>query len=349
MENVKIGEFEIGDGNTPFFVAELGICHGGDIKTALDLTQAAAEAGAHCVKTETFQRSNIVFDPSAVASYKLAGKKITAPLAEHMDKYELTFDEHHKIKKLCDELSLPFMSTAHDFNSIDFLINIGASAIKIASPDIIHYPLLRYAAKSNLPIFLDTGAAYQYEVEIAVKTLRENGCKNIVVNHNPAGHPAPVENHDLRIIPRLKQILNIPIGLADHYEGYEMAYAAVAMGANTIEKPISLDRFIPEPERNYSISKPDISKVIKMIEKFYFSMGNEERKMNKDQENYRNNNRSACVAGKDMEKGTELGLDNIVFGRPRKGIGVEFWDIIKGRKIRNYKKQNEFIQWEDLD
>jgi sialic acid synthase SpsE len=290
----------------------------------------------------------MVYDPSATMSYTVGGKKYCVSLAEHMDRYELSFDEHHRIKKLCDELGVSFISTAHDFTAIDFLETIGAAAIKIASPDIIHYPLLRYAARKQIPLFLDTGSAHQYEIEIAVKILREEGLEDIVVNHNPQGHPALAEGHDLKIIPRLQEILSIPIGLADHYEGYEMIYAAVAVGANTLEKPISRDRFVHEPERNWSITIDDLPQVLKNLRKTYDALGKSERTLSKEAEIYRDANRMACVAACDLAAGDEVNLDNVTFGRPRKGIGVEHWDIIEGRKLRRAIKKRDFLQWEDL-
>jgi len=348
MHTVKIWDYKIGDGNVPFFVAELGICHEGKLDVALELTKAAFDAGAHCVKTETFQREFLVFDPSATVTFSINGKQYTSSLIEHMDKYELSFEEHHKIKKYCDELKIPFISTAHDFKAVDFLESIKAAAIKIASPDIIHYPLLRYIAKKKIPVFLDTGSAYQYEIELAVKNLRDYGLKDIIVNHNPQGHPAPADKHDLKIIPRLKDIFEVPIGLADHYEGYEMLYTAVALGANTVEKPISKDRFVCEPERNWSISVSDLPLVLKNIENVYYSLGKSERKMLQSSEQYRTQNRVSCVAAKDLKPGDVINFDNVIFGRPRKGIGVEYWDIVLDRTVKKEKKRNEFIQWEDL-
>ena len=262
MKKISVSDYHIGEKEPPFFVAELGICHEGKLDIALELTQAAAEAGADCIKTETFHHSTTVFDPSAVTSYTINSIKHTVPLIEHMKQFQLTLEEHHEIKKLCDRFNIPFMSTAHDFESIDFLCDIGASVIKICSPDLIHYPLLKYAARKGVPVAIDSGGGYQHEIEIAVKTLKENGLEDILINHNPEGHPAPAETHDLSVIPRLKQITELPVGLADHYEGYEMIYAATAIGADLLEKPISKDRFDPMPEKNWSISIDDLKSVL---------------------------------------------------------------------------------------
>ena len=136
--------------------------------------------------------------------------------------------------------------------------------------------------------------------------------------------------------------------LADHYEGYEMLYAASAIGANILEKPISCDRFVPEPERNWSVSIDDLPEVIKNVKRMGEARGVPERVMVKETEEYRNTNRMACVAARDLSVGSEVNFENIVFGRPRKGIGVEYWDIIAGRKLRNGKKKNGFLGWEDI-
>lgn len=349
MNVVTVGGRTIGAGAEPFFVAELGICHEGRLDVALELTRKAAAAGAHCVKTETFQRETLVYDPSATATFTIRGETLTVPLIEHMDQYGLTFEEHGRIKQECDLLGLPFMSTAHDKEAVDFLVGIGAAAIKIASPDIVHGPLLRYVAGTKLPVFLDTGSALQTEIETAVGILRANGGTQVVVNHNPAGHPSPAERHDLRIIPRLQQVLGVPVGLADHYEGYDMAWAAVAVGADTVEKPVSRDRFVPEPERNYSISIDDLPDFLRHMATIYSALGRSERTLDDKALAYRRMNRVAMVTAADLDAGTVIDETTVTFGRPRKGIGVEFFDEVKGLKLRRRLAKGSFITWTDLD
>jgi sialic acid synthase SpsE len=343
MKNVVIQDREIGDCQPPYFVAELGICHEGSIEIAKQLSKAAKEAGAECIKTETFQREHIVFDRSFTTSYSIRGEHFTESLLEHMEKYQLSYEQHEEIKRYSDELGLPFMSTAHDFEAVDFLVDIGAAAIKISSADIIHYPLIRYASKTNLILFIDVGGAYQYEIEKALRTAVDAGVKGIVFNHHPAGHPAPAQKYDLRIIPHLKDILEVPVGTADHYDGYEMVYAAVAVGANVIEKPISRDRFIKKPEHIWAVSINDLEEVISNMHAVYDALGVRERKQVKISQN-----RVSLIAKKDLEEGSEINLDNVLFGRPTKGISVEHWEIVEGRKLRCAKRKHEFITWEDV-
>lgn len=348
MNNARVGDRLIGDGNEPFFVAELGICHGGDVNVALELVEYAAESGAHCVKTEMFDHRTLVADPSAVARYQIDGVLVEEPLIEHMARFELSREEHFRIRSRCSELGVPFMATAHDIKTVDYLRDIGAECVKLASPDIVHIPLLRHVAQSGMAVFLDTGAALQHEVDRAVREIKQSGGDNIVVNHNPDGHPAKPEGHNLRTINRLKEVLEVPVGLADHYVGYEMIYAAVACGANTVEKPVSMDRFVPEPERSWSVSAEDLGNVVDNVRKMYLSLGKANRELSRQQEFYRNGNRSGCVAAYDLPAGTKLTLQSVDFARPRKGIPVENWDLVEGRPLRVDKRKMEFINWEDL-
>jgi sialic acid synthase SpsE len=332
----------------PFFVAELGICHGGKVETALALAEAAIGAGAHCVKTETFESASMIRDPSAMCSYVIRGKRFTVPLKEHMDRYSLTLEEHRRVRDFCRGRGVPFMATVHDFKSVDFMAAIGTDAFKIASPDIVHVPLLRHVARFGIPVFLDTGSALAAEIAFAVRTLVQAGLNDVVVNHNPAGHPAPASGHDLRIMDRLRSELGVPIGLADHYEGYEMLYAATALGADTLEKPVSFDRFVEECERNWSIDAADLPEVLRVVREVSLSLGCAERHLSDEQRCYRDTNRMACFAARNLPAGSALDLGCVLFGRPRLGIGVEHWDMLEGRALARPLAAGEPIRMEDL-
>ncbi|OKY76258.1 MAG: hypothetical protein BM485_03120 [Desulfobulbaceae bacterium DB1] len=348
--HIDINGIRIGPGEPPYFVAELGICHGGDLEVALQLARQAAAAGAPCVKTETFQADRLVGDPALTTSYVINGETRTELLAEHMSRFQLSFNQHHAIKKECDRLGVSFMATAHDAESVEFLKDIGAAAVKAASPDLIHIPLLRCMAASGLAVFLDTGSAHLHEIVQAVSTLRGAGAQRIVVNHNPAGHPAAAHRHDLRQIPRLMQILGVPVGISDHYEGYDMLPAATALGACALEKPISEDRFVQEPERNWSISIADLPEQLQRIREVYLALQPMDTlHLTPEQEQYRLRNRMSLVAAKDLAPGDPIDLQHVDFARPRQGIGVEHWDAVHGRLLRRAKPARSFIDWSDLE
>lgn len=330
------------------FVAELGICHGGALDVALALAEAAIDAGAHCVKTESFQTEALVFDPAATCSYTIRGKRVSTTLAEHMSRYELPLEAHRRICALCRDRNVPFMCTVHDTAAVDFLVQAGASALKIASPDIVHFPLLKHVASTGLPVFLDTGSALPDEIERAVEALRQAGQQGIVVNHNPAGHPAPASGHHFRMMQEIGRSLDVPIGLSDHFEGCEMLPLAVVMGASVLEKPVSFDNTVPEPERNWAVNIRDIPHVLGLLRRAHASLGEATRTLDENQITYRDQNRVACVAARNLAAGEFMTLETVTFGRPRKGIGVEHWDEVEGRRLRVPKQKYEFLQWSDI-
>lgn len=345
MSSITIAGRQIGDGHRPWFVAELGTCHEGDLEIAKANARAAAKAGADCIKTELFYETE-VFDDSATKVWSHRGTTHEESLITHMRRYQFTLDQHAEIKAVADEVGLPFMATAHDFERVDFLVDIGAAAVKIASPDIVHLPLIRAAAASGLALFLDTGGAFQHEVEMAVRVAREAGCERLVVNHNPSGHPAPPASHHLRVLQRFKTLFDCPIGLADHYDGYDMVGAAVALGANVVEKPVSRNRFEERCEHIWSVSLDDLPGVIASMHAVWEALGESERPgtgLFADSPH-----RVALVARHDLEAGTPLTLDTVEFGKPRKGIGVEHWDLVQGRRLKKAVRRHAFITWDDL-
>lgn len=347
MKSVRVGDREVGPDSPPFFVAELGICHRGSVAVAKDNAKAAAEAGADCIKTELFYETE-VRDPSATKTWSSRSGRHEVPLLEHMRRYQFTLEQHHEIKRFADELRLPFMATAHTRERVDFLVNIGAHAVKIASPDIVHYPLIRYAAASGLALFLDTGGAWQHEVELAVKAARDAGGERIVVNHNPDGHPAGPQGHNLRTIARYRELFDTPVGLSDHCDGYDMAFAAVVAGAMAVEKPISEDRFIEECEHIWAVSRDDLSAFVESLHRAWRALGVPQRSMPTPGQRPASQHRVALVARRDLAPGDVIDQDNVTFGKPRLGIGVEHFDELAGRPLSRAVTAGSFIRFEDL-
>jgi sialic acid synthase SpsE len=146
----------------------------------------------------------------------------------------------------------------------------------------------------------------------------------------------------------MQTALGVPVGISDHYQGYEMAYAAVAAGADLIEKPISLDRHVPGPEKAWSVSAKDLAGLVDDLKELGRGLTGMPHKMTREQQLYRRRNRVSCVAGRDIARGETLDEDCVVFARPHKGIGVEHWDMVRGRRIARTKKAGQFINWKDL-
>jgi N,N'-diacetyllegionaminate synthase len=347
---IKIGNFTLGQDHLPAFIAELGICHLGDVNRAIQTVAAVFKAGGPCiVKTETFQPDKMVIDKEHRIISKIINSKgeiedMDESLLEHMERFHLTLKEHQQICEYVHKNGGAFLSTAHDYESVDFLQKIKADAIKIASPDIVHIPLLRYAAQTGLPIVLDTGGATRWEIARAVWTVRETGNEQIIVNHHPGGHPAPAEGYGLDEMVNYRTLYNTVIGTADHYHGEDMIMAAAALNSDFIEKPVTLEPNIPEPEQIYATPVERIGAVRNSLESIWkASLPQKERTGSRNA-----SGRMSFRAARDMKAGDLINYEDTWPSRPRSGIGVENWDLVENTYLQKDISKGDDLTWSHI-
>lgn len=346
----NIGKISLGEDVLPAFVAELGICHLGDVNRALKTVEQVFKTSGPCiVKTETFDPAKMVLgkDHPIISKIRKPNGEIYEmheSLLEHMERFQLTLEEHQQICEYVHSQGGAFLSTAHDFESIDFLVKIKADAIKIASPDIVHIPLLRYAGESGLPVILDTGGATRWEIARAVWTVKETNNFNILVNHHPGGHPAPAQGYGLSEMERSRAQYDTLVGTADHYHNNDMVLAAAALNADFIEKPVTLEAHIEEPEQIYATPVSEVANLRSSLEAIWYAS-----QPQADKTGDRNaQGRMSFRAAQDLQVGQTVEYDQIWPSRPRDGIGVENWDQVKGLKIVKELKEGESLTWEHL-
>jgi N,N'-diacetyllegionaminate synthase len=345
---VTIRDKQIGNGEDVFVVFELGVCHEQNVELAEQLIEAAAKAGADAVKTEAFQADEILADKTITTKYTTADGPVEENYYDLLKRLELSYDDLHRLKKKADEVGILFFSTVHNTKSVDFMDSINVCAFKLASPDIIHHPLLRHIATKNRPVFLDTGGAFIGEVEAAVDVLRHAGANDVLVMHNPSGYPAPPEKTDLRMMSTLKNVLEIPVGLSCHTPGLDVVMGAVAVGADIIEKPISRDQNIASPEHIFSFLKEDAESVVQRIRNMKIAMGEQRRMIVDEQSLPRFIGRRGLYATRDINPGETIEQDDVFFGKPLKGIPVNFVDQALGRKASVKILKHQPITWESL-
>ncbi|MBA1329761.1 N-acetylneuraminate synthase, partial [Candidatus Endoriftia persephone str. Guaymas] len=225
---VRIGNRYIGDDHPCFITFEAGPTHNG-LEMAKRLVKHAAEAGADAVKFQIFDPERLVADKKMPFSYEIlvdreSGRlqRVEEPLYEILHRRCLSRDEWRELKRYSDSLGLAFFSTASFEEDIDLLVELGCDSIKIASGDINHHPLLRYAARTGLCLQLDTGSATLGEVETAVDLILTEGNEQIIIHQCPSGYPARLNSINLNIIPTLKRLFPFPAAFSDHTPGWEM-------------------------------------------------------------------------------------------------------------------------------
>ncbi|MDD9148063.1 N-acetylneuraminate synthase [Sporolactobacillus sp. CQH2019] len=325
-----------------FIIAEAGVNHNGDIGTALKLVDAAKEAGADAVKFQTFKAENLVTHQAPKADYQKAATGDGSQFAM-LKALELSFDDHVRLKRYCDEKNILFLSTPFDFESVDLLEKIGVEYYKTSSGDLTNIPLIEHIAKKNKPMIVSTGMANLGEVEMAVEAVRRNTDQDLWLLHCTSNYPAAMEDVNLNAMLTMKHAFKVPVGYSDHTKGIEIPAAAVALGAEIIEKHLTLDKTMKGPDHKASLEPAELKKMVESIRNVEMSLGDGVKRCNKSEANTRMVARKSIVARRDLKKGEKLTLTNLDFKRPESGISPIYIHLIVNRKIVKDIKQNDLI------
>ncbi|MFW8600408.1 N-acetylneuraminate synthase family protein [Desulfobacterota bacterium M19] len=329
---IKFSNHKLGDGCPCFITFEAGPTHD-SVDSAKSLVSLAAQAGANAIKFQIFDADRLVADKKQLFSYqvlvdKQSGKTETVeePLYDILRRRQLSHPEWKEIKRLSDALGLAFFATVGFEEDLAFLENLDCDSVKIASADINHWPLIRRAAQTGMCIQLDTGNATLGEIEDAVDIIHHEGNERIIIHQCPSGYPAYLPSVNLRIIETLRQVFPYPVAYSDHTPGHDIDIAALAMGANLIEKTITLDRMTKSVEHMFSLEPDDMHNFIKRIRDVEEALGNPRRIMQKEELANRNKIRRSVFLTKDTPAGTMLKDLAIEFRRPGDGISPDQYE-----------------------
>lgn len=245
-----------------FIIGEAGVNHNGDINLAKQLIDVAKEASVDAVKFQTFTTERIVTKYAEKASYQKRTTREEESLYDILAKLELSEKAHFELKDYADKRGIAFLSTPYDQGSVDLLVRLGVSALKISSADITNHPLLAYVAIQGLPIILSTGMSTLDEVKDAVNVIVGAGNRRLTLLHCTFSYPTRVEDVNLRAIHTLRLAFGFPVGYSDHTVGITVSIAAVAMGATVIEKHFTLDRNLPGPDHPASLEPTELKNMV---------------------------------------------------------------------------------------
>jgi sialic acid synthase SpsE len=355
----RIGNREISQKkNGVYVVLEAGPTHTG-LLSAKKLVSVAKKAGADAIKFQLLSADRLMADRSIMFEYKYLEKDdngnetyipVKEPLYEILKRRELTRNEWRELKEYCDSLGIVMFSTATYKDEVDFLVDeLGVESIKINSSDINELGLIRYCAAMGINIQIDTGNADLWEIERAVIAAEETGCNNIIIHLCPSGYPARLESIHLKMLRTLKTMFpDYSIAFSDHSSGWEMDVAAVALGADMIEKTITLDRTIKSCEHSFSLEPQDARKFIKTIRELEIALGSARRVIPSDIKKKRKNTRRSPYALKDLKTGKIIKEADFEFKRPGFGITSEEFEFFIGKKLIREIKQGEGLTYEHI-
>tara|TARA_B110001469_G_C9647825_1_gene328570 strand:- start:3179 stop:4201 length:1023 start_codon:yes stop_codon:yes gene_type:complete len=333
-------------------IAEAGVNHNGDIKLAKKLIDAASEAKVDYVKFQSFKADKLVSPEAKKADYQIKNIGDNDDSQYQMLKQlELSSEDHLELISYCNSKNISFFSTAFDVDGISYLSSLNLNVFKIPSGELTNFPYLKAIANTRLPVILSTGMANIEEIEKAVNVLVSNGTKKnlITVLHCNTEYPTPMKDVNLKAMLTIKEKLGVSIGYSDHTLGIEVPIAAVAMGAQVIEKHFTLDRNMKGPDHRASLEPHELKEMVKSIrniEKAISGNGVKEASCSEKKNIYIA--RKSIHLSKDLKSGSTITEKNIIALRPGDGICPMNWEKVIGLKVNTDLNKFTKLTWENL-
>ena len=321
-------------------IAEAGVNHNGDYQRAVDMVYAAKEAGADYVKFQTAVPELVISSVAPKAEYQKETTGNNESQLEMCRKIHLKLDDYLPLSELCREVGIGFMSTPFDLVSIDCLAPLGMDFWKIPSGEITNLPYLRKRAAKGGKVILSTGMSELPEIEAAMNVIEAGGIQrsDISLLHCNTQYPTPMRDVNLRAMEQLRSMHPGMVGYSDHTTGIEVPVAAVAMGAEIIEKHFTLDKSLPGPDHRASLDTAELRAMVNAIRNIELAIGDGEKHVSDSERPNIEIARKSIIAARDIKTGEILTEENLTVKRPGNGISPMRWDEVVGsRAIRDFK------------
>lgn len=328
-----------------YIIAEAGVNHNGRLDFALKLCDAAKEAGVDAVKFQTWKTENIVTKSAAKAEYQEENTGSEQSQYEMLKELELSYPEFEKINEYCKKIGIQFLSTPDEEESLEYLCSLNLPFLKIGSGEVTNIPFLRKIGNKHQKVILSTGMSTLADVEKAYVTLLDSGAEEITLLHCTTNYPCPYHEVNLQAMQTLKAAFKCQVGYSDHTMGIEVPIAAVAMGAEIIEKHFTLDRNMEGPDHKASLEPQELKQMVRSIRNIEQAMGDGIKHPNASEQKNSEVVLKRIIAKKPIMKGEVLNEGNLVLLRSSKGISAKFWDLIVGKPARRNYQMDEPIEF----
>lgn len=347
MKEIIVAGRIIGPDQPPFIVAEMSGNHNQSLERALKIVEAAANAGVHALKLQTYTPDTMTLDINQGEFYinnpesLWKGKSLYDLYQEAYTPWEW----HKPIFERCQELGLIVFSTPFDESSVDFLEGLGVPCYKIASFENTDLPLIRKVATTGKPTIISTGMASVAEIDETVRTAREIGCKDLILLKCTSTYPSSPDNSNILTIRHMRDLFQCQVGLSDHSLGIGVAVASVALGATVIEKHFTLSRADGGVDAAFSMEPSEMAELVTESERAWQSLGKILYGATEKEKNSILFRRSLYVAV-DMKKGEPFTRENLRIVRPGLGLPPRYYDLLIGKTVNNDVKKGTPVSWE---
>lgn len=328
-------------------IAEAGVNHNGSMSMAKQLIDAAKDCGVDYVKFQTTKSPESITSKFAqMAEYQKKNLHQDESQLEMLRKILLKMEDFGDLSDYCKELGVNFMSTPFDLDSIDYLAGLNMDYWKIPSGEITNLPYLRKIARLGTPVIMSTGMCTMEDIEAAMNVLIKNGLtiEQISLLHCNTEYPTPFEDVNLSAMQTLKRHFGVRVGYSDHTKGIEVPIAAVAMGAEIIEKHFTLDRTLPGPDHVASLEPQELKAMVNAIRNIEKAIGSGMKQVSPSEQKNIAIARKSIIAACDIHKGEVFTEDNLTVKRPGSGISPMQWDEVVGQIAKRDFVEDELIE-----
>ncbi|MGA8728733.1 MAG: N-acetylneuraminate synthase [Terracidiphilus sp.] len=329
-------------------IAEAGVNHNGSLDLALKLIDAAKASGADAVKFQTFRADLLATRSAHKAAYQERLTANSESQFQMLQRLELDAAAHRCLVEHCRKVGIQFLSSPFDTQSADLLDEMDLPLYKIPSGEITNLPFLEYLAGKGRPLILSTGMSTLGEVEEAVGLLKAAGASHLTLLHCVTEYPAPYAEVNLRAMQTLKMAFGLPVGYSDHTPGIEIAIAAVALGAEVIEKHFTLDRSLPGPDHAASLEPGELQQMVTAIRHVEAALGNGIKMPAACELPNISVARKSLVALRPLPAGHRLTAGDLDIKRPGNGLAPKMIPALIGRTLRTDLEKDEVITWDHL-
>jgi pseudaminic acid synthase len=350
MTDIQLGQITIGPSHPPFIIAEMSGNHSQHLDLAIAMVEAAAKAGAHAIKLQTYTADSMTLDVDTddfviqEQDSLWCGEKLHALY----QKAATPYGWHSVLFNRAKELGMLAFSSPFDEAAVDFLDELDVPCFKIASFELTDLPLIKKAASKGKPLIMSTGMATLSEIEEAVSSAKQVGCKDIILLKCTSTYPAEPINTNLFTIPHLAQAFGCQVGLSDHTAGIGVSVAAIALGATVIEKHFVLDRTAGGVDAAFSLEPNELAALVTETARAKQALGQVRYGGSEAEEKSKQYRRSVYVA-QDIQAGEVLNRENLRIVRPAFGLAPKYWQSILGKSAKRALTKGTPLSWQDID
>jgi pseudaminic acid synthase len=349
MHKITINNHHIGPSSPPFIVAEMSGNHNQSLERALEIVEAAAQAGVHALKIQTYTADTMTLNINEGKFFINDTNSLWkgSSLYNLYQKAYTPWDWHKAIFDKCQELGIIGFSTPFDATAVDFLESLNVPCYKIASFENVDLPLLQKVAQTGKPIIISTGMATISELDESLRTLREAGCRDLILLKCTSTYPATPGDTNLRTIPHMRKLFNVQVGLSDHTLGIGVSVASVSLGATFIEKHFTLQRADDGVDSTFSMEPHEMAQLVIETERAWQALGNVNYGVTQAEQKSLAFRRSLYIT-QDMKKGDKFTYENLRSIRPGDGLPPKYYSTFLGKVINQDAKAGTPINWDLL-